>query len=85
MRLGFSSVDTRFTKLDGIVDTLETKVLGKFDTANAKITNLESNTTAIADLAEKVRELKNSKQIAIVIFTAAVGGAIGWIVRTGKI
>jgi hypothetical protein len=85
MRAGFASVDIRFTKLDGRIDTLETRVLGKFDTVNAKITNLESNTKAVGDLAEKVGELKNWKQIAIVIFTATVGGAIGWFVRAGKI
>ncbi len=61
-----------------------TKIDGKFDTVNARLTNLETNTKAIADLAEKVGELKNWKQIAIVIFTATVGGAIGWFVRTGK-
>jgi hypothetical protein len=85
MRAGFSSVDIKFTKLDGRIDTLETRVLGKFDTVNAKITNLEANTKAVGDLAEKVGELKNWKQIAIVIFTATVGGAIGWFIRTGKI
>jgi uncharacterized protein YdcH (DUF465 family) len=85
MRAGFASADVRFTRLDGRTDTLETRVLGKFETVNAKITNLESNTKAVGDLAEKVGELKNWKQIAIVIFTAAIGGAIGWFVRTGKI
>jgi chromosome segregation ATPase len=85
MRAGFASVDVRLTKLDGRIDTLETRVLGKFETVNAKITNLETNTKAVGDLAEKVGELKNWKQIAIVIFTATVGGTIGWFVRAGKI
>ncbi|WP_309734368.1 hypothetical protein [Chamaesiphon sp. OTE_75_metabat_556] len=85
VRAGFANVDVRLTKLDGRIDTLETRVLGKFDTVNAKITNLEANTKAVGDLAEKVGELKNWKQIAIVIFTATVGGAIGWFIRTGKI
>jgi hypothetical protein len=82
---GFANTDLKFTKLDGRIDTLETRLLGKFETVNAKITNLETNTKAVGDLAEKVGELKNWKQIAIVIFTATVGGAIGWFVRTGKI
>jgi hypothetical protein len=46
---------------------------------------MKSNSQKIPDLAEKVGELKNWKQIAIVIFTATVGGAIGWFIRTGKI
>jgi uncharacterized ion transporter superfamily protein YfcC len=82
---GFANTDLKFTKLDGRIDTLETRILGKFETVNAKITNLETNTKAVGDLAEKVGELKNWKQIAIVIFTATIGGAIGWFIRTGKI
>jgi hypothetical protein len=83
--VGFANVDTRITRLDGRIDTLETRVLGKFETVNAKITNLEANTKAVGDLAEKVGELKNWKQIAIVTFTATVGGAIGYFVRSGKL
>lgn len=73
MRLGFANVENKFTKLEG-----------RIDTANARLTSLESNTKAIADLAEKVGELKNWKQIAIVIFTATVGGTIGWFIRGSK-
>ena len=83
--VGFANVETKFTKMEGRIDTLETRILGKFDTVNAKITNLETNTKAVGDLAEKVGELKNWKQIAIVIFTATVGGTIGYFARSGKI
>jgi uncharacterized ion transporter superfamily protein YfcC len=58
---------------------------GELKTIDVRLKNLESNSQKIPDLAEKVGELKNWKQIAIVIFTATVGGAIGWFVRTGKI
>jgi uncharacterized tellurite resistance protein B-like protein len=85
MRAGFASVDIRFTKLDGRIDTLETRVLGKFDTVNARIANLESNTKAVAELAEKVGEYKNWKQITFVVFSAAIGGAIGYFIKGGKI
>jgi hypothetical protein len=57
---------------------------GEIKTVNARLTNLESNTKAIADLAEKVGELKNWKQIAIVLFTGIVTGTIGWFVRGGS-
>ena len=83
--VGFANVDTKLTKMEGRTDTLETRVLGKFETVNAKITNLETNTKAVGDLAEKVGELKNWKQIAIVIFTATVGGAIGYYLKGGKL
>jgi chromosome segregation ATPase len=85
MRTGFTNVDTRFTKLDGRIDTLETRVLGKFDTVNARLTNLESNTKAVADLAEKIGEFKNWKQVAFVIFSAVIGGGIGYFLKGGKI
>jgi uncharacterized ion transporter superfamily protein YfcC len=58
---------------------------GELKTIDVRLKNLESNSQKIPDLAEKVGELKNWKQIAIVIFTATVGGAIGWLVRMGKI
>lgn len=59
-------------------------VNGKINTVNARLTSLESNTKAIADLAEKVGELKGWKQIAIAIFTATIGGVIGYFVKGGK-
>jgi hypothetical protein len=33
---GFANTDLKFTKLDGRIDTLETRVLGKFDTVSLK-------------------------------------------------
>jgi hypothetical protein len=36
------------------------------------------------DLAEKLGELKNWKQIAVSIITAVVSGVIGWFVRGGS-
>jgi hypothetical protein len=38
----------------------------------------------IPDLAEKVGELKNWRQIAVIIITGTVGTILGWIVRSGK-
>jgi hypothetical protein len=58
---------------------------GELKTIDVRLKNLESNSQKIPDLAEKVGELKNWKQIAIVIFTATVGGLIGWFIRMGKI
>jgi uncharacterized ion transporter superfamily protein YfcC len=58
---------------------------GELKNIDTRLKNLESNSQKIPDLAENVGELKNWKQIAIVIFTATVGGTIGWFVKTGKI
>jgi predicted nucleic acid-binding Zn-ribbon protein len=47
MRLGFANVENKFTKLEG-----------RIDTANARLTSLESNTKAIADLELKLGTLE---------------------------
>jgi hypothetical protein len=54
---------------------------GKIDNIDTRLSILESTATKLPDLAEKVEELKNWKQIAIVIFTGSVSGAIAWFVR----
>jgi hypothetical protein len=76
MELGFANVDRKmevgFAKLEGKIDNLD-----------SRLSNLESTAAKLPDLAEKVGELKNWKQIAIVVFTASVSGAIAWFVRGG--
>lgn len=37
----------------------------------------------IPDLAEKIGELKNWRQIAFVAITATIGGIVGWFARGG--
>ncbi|MFM2305261.1 MAG: hypothetical protein RLZZ135_2674 [Cyanobacteriota bacterium] len=56
---------------------------GELKTVNSRLSNLELSAGKLPDLAEKVGELKNWKQIAIVIFTSSVSGAIAWFVRGG--
>jgi hypothetical protein len=36
MRVGFATVDTRFTKLEGKIENLDTKLIGRIDTLEAK-------------------------------------------------
>ena len=57
---------------------LEEKMLG-IDT------RLKTVETGMIPLAEKVGELKNWRQIAIIIITGTVGTIFGWFVRGGKI
>ncbi len=94
IRVGFGNVETKFTevkgqignldtKLNGQITNLETKFEGKFDTVNSRLDNININAKITADLSEKVGELKNWKQIAIVVFTASVSGAIAWFLRGG--
>jgi hypothetical protein len=57
-----------------------------------RLTNVESSVQKIPDLSEKVGELKNWKQVGVIvitalissIFTGTIGGFIGWILRGMK-
>jgi hypothetical protein len=73
MRVGFANVEVKFADVRGDIKLLDNR-LG----------NLESTAQKLPDLAEKIGELKNYKQIAIVVFTASVSSAIAWFLRSGK-
>jgi hypothetical protein len=77
-------IDTSFTDLKGQINNAESKLEGKIAVCNSKLVGLESTAAKLPDLAEKVGELKNWKQIAIVIFTASVSSAIAWFIRSGQ-
>jgi uncharacterized protein involved in exopolysaccharide biosynthesis len=71
-------------QLKAEIKQVEAKLEGEIKTVNARLTGLESNTQKIPDLAEKVGELKNWKQIAIIVITGTVSSAIAWFVRGSK-
>jgi prefoldin subunit 5 len=62
----------------------QTEIKGQIGIIDSRLKNLESSSQKIPDLAEKVGELKNWKQIALVVITASLGGLIGWFVRGGS-
>lgn len=39
----------------------------------------------ISDLAEKVGELKNWRQIVVITITASISGFVGWVIRGGNL
>jgi chromosome segregation ATPase len=80
MRVGFSNVEIKLADVRGDIKVLDTR-LGNLE---SRIGGLESSAQKVSDLAEKVGELKNWKQLAIVIFTASVSGAIAWFLRSGR-
>jgi predicted nucleic acid-binding Zn-ribbon protein len=80
-----ADLDKKIADLDKKIEVGFAEMRGELKTIDVRLKNLESNTRNIMDLAEKLGELKNWKQIAIVLFTATVSRAIGWFVRTGKV
>ena len=73
MRVGFANVEVKFADVRGDI---------KFLDGRLKI--LESTAQKLPELAEKIGELKNWKQIAIVVFTASVSSTIAWFLSSGK-
>jgi prephenate dehydratase len=82
---------TRFT-------ALETKVETKIENLQKEISDLRVNVSKvegilqnqqqfvqkIPELAERVGELKNWRQIVIIAVTALISGAVTWVVRGGS-
>lgn len=85
-------------KLEAKIDKLQKDVSNLKDELKEDITTLRidvgkmqvrmdewsNSIQKIPDLAEKVGELKNWRQIAVIIITGTVGTILGWIVRSGK-
>jgi hypothetical protein len=85
------ATDTDIREIKDLIQGLDRKMelgfsdlKGEIKTVNSRLSNLESSAAKLPDLAEKVGELKNWKQIAIVVFTASVTGTIAWFVRGGQ-
>lgn len=84
----FNQLEDRLKILDDGQKTLENGLTE----VRAKLTVIEPSIQKIPDLAEKVGELKNWKQIALItisafissITTGLIGGVIGWFLRGGN-
>lgn len=80
------------------LETAQTQISQQMEQMSGQIRNLEMGQAKIEtrmdewkraidkipDLAEKVGELKNWRQIALVIITATFGGFMGWFIRSGN-
>ncbi|HAC63506.1 MAG TPA: hypothetical protein DCF68_08175 [Cyanothece sp. UBA12306] len=80
------SIEEMFSRLEQKMDKLE----GKLDKQTEDIATIKATLQTqqpliqkIPDLAEKVGELKNWRQIVIITVTATVSGVIGWFIRGG--
>lgn len=89
MENGQKNLELGQSEIKGDIRTLDAKIEGLSDRVKVK-ENAAGKTT---DLAEKVGELKNWKQIGVVVITAALssilsgvtGGVIGWLIRAAKV
>ncbi len=69
------------TEIQGEIKTFDAKLNGVSD----RMKTIEVAMTKIPDLAEKVGELKNWRQIVIITITATISGVVGWIIRGGNL
>lgn len=88
-------IGDRFDQLDGKIEQVREDIQGldrrlrdiELNQAETKgrMDEWKTSIQKIPDLAEKVGELKNWRQIAFVVIAAIVSGFLGWVARGGKI
>jgi archaellum component FlaC len=88
-------VNRRFERVDSRFDDIKTELSGidkRLTVIENRLEDWKPTMTKIPDLAEKVGELKNWKQVGLVFVTAVIssifggtiGGVIGWLIRSSK-
>jgi uncharacterized coiled-coil DUF342 family protein len=60
------------------------EVKGEIKVLDSRLKGLEAIASKLPDLAEKIGELKNWKQIAIIVFTSSVSGSLAWFLRGSR-
>ena len=89
-------IGDRFNELDKKIDNkfnelkLETaEIKAEIKGLEKRLSNVETAVQKIPDLAEKVGEFKNWKQIGVLllasIFSGTIGSFIGWVARSGRL
>ena len=86
LEVGQTEIKASLTDLDKRVAVVESKV----DSTEKRLSTFENK---LPELSEKVGELKNWKQIGVVVitalissvFTGTIGGVIGWFLRGSRI
>jgi archaellum component FlaC len=90
-----NALESRFTKLEDDIKAVDEKVTDvdkKLAIIDARLDEWKPSINKISDLSEKVGELKNWKQVGVVVITAfissifsgTVGALVGWFVRSVK-
>lgn len=86
---------TRFTALETGIGTIQKEIgdlrasVGKVEESlkglDKRLSLVETSIQKIPDLAEKVGELKNWRQIVIIALTALISSAVTWVIRGGSL
>ncbi|MEA5509448.1 hypothetical protein VB715_06700 [Crocosphaera sp. UHCC 0190] len=86
------SLEEMFSRLENKIDNNHKEVTQKLDKQSEEITTIKATLQAqqpliqkIPDLAEKVGELKNWRQIVFIVLTTVAGGVMGWFIRGGTL
>ena len=93
-----SKIDTLENKLENKIDNNQKELKEEIKEVNQKLDKQSEEITAIKatlqaqqpliqkipDLAEKVGELKNWRQIVIIALTATISASITWVIRGGN-
>lgn len=84
------SLEEVLKRIEDKIDSNQKEINQKLDKQSEEITTIKATLQAqqpliqkIPDLAEKVGELKNWRQIVIIAVTALISGSITWVIRGG--
>jgi chromosome segregation ATPase len=88
-------INNRFDEVQVEIKTLktgQTQIENRLTVIETRLDEWKPSMSKITDLAEKVGELKNWKQVGLIVITAMIssifsgtfGGVIGWLIRSGN-
>ena len=76
----FDQIEQKVNKLTENVNALKMNVVK----IEARLEEWKPSIYKISNLAEKVGELKNWRQIALIVISATVAATMGWFLHSGK-
>ena len=77
----FDEVDKRLTTIEKEQIEIKSEIKSQLGIIDARLKQLESSSQKIPDLAEKVGELKNWRQIGLALFGVLIGGIITYLIK----
>ncbi len=85
---GIKALETKQTALEEGQKTLEKgqiEIKERLAVIETRQQDWKPSIDKISDLAEKVGELKNWRQIVVISITASISGFVGWVLRGGTL